>query len=292
MGYKICESGFAPGLAVWHGCDGDGKDKTFQDLLDDIVRHADDPCTSIAKPGQLCKPRDPEICESFPGLRPVNCGCSRSKSLTLDFKAADLIVNDLIDGELMRFEKVGKYGSPPEDIDLEVEKMTAYSTHKPENNRIHNEFGQISLAKGRATEFKFTFMRTGTTAAVDIDEILFTIFDLDGSQEEHQAVTASDFSGYVVEVGSRLKISNEGGGEFRFVGEPIVGQAGNVDFPTTPMDLNDLQRKVTLMLIYKERSSFELTFSVLPPGDPEPNPTEGRNFLFSGKSALINHCGP
>jgi len=315
MGYKICFPGFAPGVALWHGCEGDGKDSTFQDLLEQIVRHADDPCTAIAKPGQACPAARPPNCKQYPGTKPKNCGCSQSKSVPLDFTQASLPVNDLAglgpgpfasDGsKVMRFAKVGKYGTPPTlDFDIVVEAQTPYTLGSPtksQRNTIKGEFGKITMTYNQEATFTFTLTEPNTYDPIEVKELSFTVFDIDGTldvdtkPDGHQYIRASDFSGYVVEDDTRLAVTNGPLGQtVKFEGKvrPEDGD-GRVPNPDAVNILSNEQRKVAVMLIYKNVSTFDLTFGVSPlqvvSADQE---LQVRDFYFAGMSALGDHCGP
>jgi hypothetical protein len=315
MGYKICFPGFAPGVALWHGCEGDGKDSTFQDLLDQIVRHADDPCTAIAKPGQACPAERPPSCKKYPGTKPKNCGCSQSKSVPLDFTKASLPINDLggfgptpgpggpASFQGMRFVKVGKYGTPPtKDFDIEVEAQTEYKLkdeHKSKRNGFYRkseefgyEFGRITMSYNQQTTFRFTLKQTDNDQPIEVKELSFTVFDLDGKDEVYQYLMASDFSGYVVEDDTRLVLSQEDG-KVKFAGQirPEDGE-GRVPDPSAVDDLSKEQRNVAVMLIYKNVSTFDLTFGVWPPKTEPEDPKKIRDFLFAGMSSLGDQCEP
>lgn len=293
MGYTVCELGFAPGVAVWHGCDGEGKDKTFEDLLTQIVVHADDPCTTLAKPGQQCQPR-PSTCTDYPGASPVNCGCSRSKSMALDFTAASLTVNNLGGvgpdtgpNEIMRFDNVGTYHGDIASLEISV-LSPGYFTGNASLNGVKGEFARISVGLQRRIRFKLMF-KDSNGNELSPDELALTMADIDGPATGHQVVRAWDISGYVLDDNSQLAVSKDPDGAFVFKGENPLG---NIENPKEVDVMTPEQRSVSVMLLYKGVSDIIIELENL--GGTAPNPPSGpkdhRNFFIAGMSALGDHC--
>jgi len=160
------------------------------------------------------------------------------------------------------------------------------------HNGLHGGFGVINVACDGSVDLLFTFVDQATGAATIPPPFLFTWFDSDHgmAHESRESITANGFSSYhitdmssldIVEVGeglSELALA-EGEGSATFTS---TMRGGKVDNPTTPLHLTRLQADRTLALLFTGKSSFSVTLSETGYANPQ-----GRNFYFSGTSALI-----
>lgn len=306
--FKICGSGFAPGLALWHSCEGEGAKRTFEELKQSIMDQSKVKCTALSAKTDTCKPR-PADCPDYSGVqKPSGCDCSASKLVDLDFNA-NLIYNNLggkgpeNPGSLpdeMRFEKIGQTNIDGEIKDFDLSIRTVGVEYIPgnisRNGQAHEapfKFGRISLKKGNTIKLGFKFFLTGSdSTTVTLSDVAFSFFDLDGNINSRQTgmgfegVRATDFAGYVLEDDSYLTVETEDG-ETRFRNKALTNVRDYVD----PMQLTPEQRKGSVMLYFKNVSYFEMTYAVNPER-PSDNAQETKNvtMLFAGKSSLIDHC--
>jgi hypothetical protein len=312
MNFKICGSGFAPGLALWHSCEGEGAKRTFETLKQAIMDQSTVKCTALSAKTDTCKAR-PADCPDYSGVqKPSGCDCSASKIVDLDFNA-NLKYNNLggkgpepgLPNEI-RFEKIGKTTDTQEDFDLAISTV-APPEYMPgpgtisQNGQAYKapfKFGRISLLKGNTVKLVFKFYKTDSDSqTVTLSDVAFSFFDLDGkidsndspTQTGFEGVRFTDFAGYVLEDDSYLSVETESG-ETRFRNKAQKNVAGDY---VDPMQLTPEQRKASVMLYFKNVSSFEMTYAVNPEttsnNDKE---TKTVGMIFAGKSSLCEHCSP
>lgn len=311
MGYEICNSGFGPGLASWHGCEGPGATQTFSTLQDGINAHSADRCTSLSTTKQCTKP--PADCPDFSGLPPPpQCGCSLSKinANAIDFGSATVTQSNLggvgpsTGAQEIRYEGIGRVGSQVIDLVVEVLGGTyqpdnpVYNGKYPRNMVQQNgqwqdagpgKFGAISLKGHGKADFKFTFVKTKTSTEIQVEEFVFTFLDFDFDNAMYESIELSDFAGYVVEDDTALQISRSADG-LRTVFENRGKDLGGIPGPySDPMSLTQDQRRASVMFFFKKKSSFQISGGIAPYG---PGGAYARSILLSTSSSMADHCAP
>jgi len=160
------------------------------------------------------------------------------------------------------------------------------------HNGLHGGFGVINMACDGSVDLLFSFVDQATGAPVVPPPFLFTWFDSDHgmAHESRESITVNGFSSYhitdmssldIVEVGEQLSevalAEAEGAATFT-----STMRGGKVDNPVSPLHLTRLQADRTLSILFSGKSSFTVTLTETGYANPQ-----GRNFYFSGTSALI-----
>lgn len=298
MKFAICGAGFAPGLALWHSCEGEGATRTFQDLKDAITQHSEDRCTALSKGKKECSER-PTDCADYSGVaKPPGCDCKQSNFIDLDFKAK--IVNNNLGGKgpdasgppVIRYEKIGS--SEGKEFDLVVEADDSfYDGNTAMNGNWEKTYGTISLKKGIKVDLSFTFVSTGTDDEVQLKDLAFTVYDLDGKVggDGYEAVRASEYAGYITDDDTVLEVSRTSDGETRFANTQKVNICEEpCKYPADPMNLTPEQRSGAVVFYFKNVSSFIVSYAINPIDIPPKDFTS--KMMFGGRSALIDHCAP
>jgi hypothetical protein len=326
MEFTVCGLGFAPGLAKWHTCTGKGADATFQDLKDSITANAATRCSALRKKPETCtNPPRPDNCPKRGDVaNPPSCGCSRSKSINLDFSKAKIVKNNLNDqgpnrndpDHQIKYQGIGK-NSDGKLLDLKVTSGGVYQTSKSGQNGVYgreggsNKFGYISMNRNIKADLTFTFLESGVVLEdgsdkeAEVKDLVFTVYDLDGfpsikkqngeikKPSRFEGVRCSSFAGFVAEDDTYLTVSRFTDGVTRFANEN-EHEVCNDDTCKwdDPMNLTPDQRRGSVMFFFKNVSSFDLSY-VINPELSENRDTSGTDALmFSGKSSLIDKCGP
>jgi hypothetical protein len=322
--YAVCGPGFAPGLAKWHECTGNG---TFEGLKESINDNAlgktigGTRCSALRKKPQECTPR-PEDCPNYSNFsNPPGCSCQKSKFVDLDFSKAKVTQNNLAgkgpkteQEHEIRYSRIGQYDG--KDFDLVVQKTddSAYQTldgktgrngvgpAEMNNKKISSSFGMINLARNSMVKLTFSFVSTDNDDVVELPDLAFTVLDLSGNMKDErpdkegkvfQGVRCSSFAGFVLDDDTWLDAVREEDGTTRFRAEDGKGIC-NKNNPCSyddPMALTPRQRRGAIMFFFKDVSAFDLTFAVNEV-DPDLPDEKTLLMLFTGKSSLANKCAP
>lgn len=292
LGMEVCIADGLTGIVPYHSCGTKGP-QTFDVLTSNLLNDAGSKCPWLANTGS-CKPLDPS-CPTFEGVPPLaDCGCSRSKAVILDFEKATMINNNLggkgpaTGPEEMRFGNIGEYpaGQP---FDLVMATTDRYESAHASFNGVTKfpKFGNIAMnGAGNPAGFtgeiklKFSFFRPGSTTPVQLPEVFFAAFDVDGTAGvNYQTLSGKGYTGYVTDVDTVLVASKADDGSTRFSAEKV-----DVPNPTDPMRATKKQRQSMVMYFFVNVSTFDMSLGVLGSGG-------ARNFNFAGKSALMDRCG-
>lgn len=160
------------------------------------------------------------------------------------------------------------------------------------HNGLHGGFGVINMACDSSVDLKFQFVDANTGTPVTPAPFVFTWFDSDHgmAHTSREAITVRGFTSYHVTDNAALDIAEIGSG----LGEDALaagqGEAtftstmrgGKVDNPTSPLSLSRLQADRTVAILFQDKSEFTVTLSETGYANPQ-----GRNFYFSGSSALV-----
>lgn len=233
-------------------------------------------------------------------VAPEAFSCEPGVATDLVFRDDGVAVNNLGglgpgtgDGE-MRFQGIGTVKA--KDIDMVVQAVSDYVPMNVSENGVVDKLGQINVKSGTSVDLMFKFQDTETHNPVRLPEFYFTLLDIDQSDgQRRERIYASDYVGDVradiqdfdaelLPDGRTLYKSQKVGGRWDDPDDPErLSIVVDKKDPSHTVDQN--QRSV--MLVFRQRSQFVLTLEVTQDGDAEP---EGRNFLFAGKSSLIDFC--
>lgn len=160
------------------------------------------------------------------------------------------------------------------------------------HNGLHGGFGVINMACDGSVDLEFTFVDSTSGQPVTPTPFIFTWFDSDHgmAHESREAITVTGFSSYHLSDGSSLDVTEVGEG----LNEVALAQGngaatftstmrgGKVDNPVSPLVLSRLQSGRTVALLFSGKTSFSVTLTETGYANPQ-----GRNFYFSGSSALV-----
>lgn len=289
LGLQICEDpGGLAGIVHYHTCP--FGPQTFDKLTADLLADSLPRCRWLAPQSETCTKPFPEDCETFEGVIPADCGCSRSAAAKLDFASATIATNNLAGlgpssgpSELRYSSGLSSSG---QGFDLVVTAAAGYSGFT-NTNGILGGFGKINIKVNTSANFLFSIMEIGTNTPLELKEIHMATFDLDGSHKWGlEAVSSKGYHGYVTDRNPNIEASLFPDGRVKFTGDAT----GAITNPVDPNTLTRQQRRNSVMYFYKNTSSFELSFSAI---HSEPfTDVGGRMIFFAFESALDDRCGP
>jgi len=153
---------------------------------------------------------------------------------------------------------------------------------------VPGKYGVISLKGNEKTDFKFTFVKTKPNVEIQVKEFAFTFCDFDFSSPWFESLESSDMDGYVTEEDTILEATSAVGQPTVFENTGKIAQA--ISGPNEdPMNLAPLERRASVMLFFKNKSSFRISWGIKPYG------AGGSKILglqFMTTSSLIDHCTP
>ena len=175
-------------------------------------------------------------------------------------------------------------------IDLVVTALGTYTPQKVQANSVKGSFAQVNVKSGTSVDLRFSFVNQQTGAAVVMESVYVTFFDLDLAESE--VLTVSGFERYLMRSDAGEIVAGSGstsaievvasGDGVRFIAKE-TGNAG--DNPKDPLQLTALQQRRSVSLLFLSKSSFDARFEVLSgPG--------GRSVLFGGTSSLVTELCP
>lgn len=247
-------------------------------------------------------------CQYF-GFVPLNTttSCNSSRSVKLNFFNSSIITNNLggsgLEGEggpsftarEIRYRHIAAPGGSP--IDLVITNRSEYTrTINGTNNGKNSFFGTVQVHGGYSVDLNFAFVDSLWGLPWTQEELQFSIFDLDESQNgkmQERWYVDGDV-GYVVAENAEILV--EKSLDNRTVFKSMLYGNG-CDNPTDPDDLGVItcgsagsvsRIKRSALLVFKNISDFTVTLEATCHGsDPCGS---GRNFLFSGISQLSRAC--
>lgn len=157
-------------------------------------------------------------------------------------------------------------------------------------NGIWNGFGVINMASGSSVDLTFSFVESVSKAPQLMSYFIMSFFDADHgmSHQSRETIAVSGFSAYTTSEDSDLDIVEttiddaslaKGHGSATF---SSTMRGGKVDNPMNPLNLNDLQKRRTVSILFENKSEFTVTAAELGYANPQ-----GRNLFFAGQSALV-----
>lgn len=188
------------------------------------------------------------------------------------------------EGGEIRYGEVCKVGTSAVDLVITVDK--GYVAKNTKNNGMNGEFGSVNLMAGNKNTFTFSFVKNGPGAElVNIESTYFTIYDIDESDGWKEEVTLTGFESWSVHTQSDLQRVIEPG-KATFISTKL-----NIPNPANPIYLNDEQLRSSVEARFANVTQFTMTMNIpQKPGSTQPK--HGRNFFFSGVSALSKSCAP
>lgn len=177
-------------------------------------------------------------------------------------------------------------------LDMKIKNLSSYVPLRPEKNALlHGGTLQVNMAAGTWTGLEFSLWDSVTGDAVMVDAFELTFLDLDQSDDlvGQEAFSVAGCKDYILELGhevNKLGVDAMGGTKF---GSKMAGLA--CDNPPDPWDLQHVtckgtvtdQAKRAVMFGFQDKHNFFTTFYV-------PVGNRGRNFIFAGRSSLVEAC--
>jgi len=208
----------------------------------------------------------------------------------VDWKLCDAEVHSNLGGqgpdagaEEMRYSNIADLNGG--GIDLVVTNTTPYEYKSAKQNGLKGCFGKFNLIAPSSVTLSFRFVRTGTNDDVDASNYLFSIYDVDESQQgiKEQLTFSTPVDGYWLTADTELIVSGSAAaGDLGF--ESSVVGVGS-DNPEYPEELDPSQEARTVTVQYASVSEFLVYFAAVDSADAAK--LSGRNFLFAGKSDLV-----
>jgi hypothetical protein len=180
----------------------------------------------------------------------------------------------------LRFNKIAHIEND-QTLDMTVTNLTRYFPANTANNGLNGQFAQVNIGGGTTTRFRFTFLKHGTDEPYEMDWAYLSIFDLDHGKKADKYKETIELRGFVTHYlteTSELEVTHHGEKWYTY-GSTTWGTGK--DNPSDPMHMTQQQMDRSVTILYHSISSFDAKFGA---GNPK---QDGRNFLFSGKSALV-----
>lgn len=311
MGYKVCTVGDLHGITSWYSCE--RGPRSLEMLQAEIIGNAASECPWVALKDESC-PTKPDTCPVFPGNVSQDCGCSRGDSFNIDFFQSTVGHSNL--GGLgpdagvqeLRYTNIGTFNG--DVLDLVITADSNYASTNPNSSGKRGKFGTINVVGGASPEMTFSIVKTGTNTPVQLGELAFTMHDIDESKQGKmtESIFVKDFNAFVMDKGVEFVVDYTADGRTFFqsrihgtgcdnpsdpdaLGPVTCKYDANAPTPPGPGYQTIDQRKRSLMLVFKQVSSFKVTLDVSCVGVLGSTSCEkGRNFLFSGSSSLKDRC--
>jgi len=215
---------------------------------------------------------------------------------TIDFTQANVVHSNLGGAGPDSGDETLVFGNVKPGVNLAVTATSPYSPNSVNaqggilRNDIKNGFGAINLASGSSVDLKFQFQDAATGAPKIMESFLFTFFDADHgmAHESREAITVTGFSSFKYSEETALDITDTATDDAALAAGAGVAtftstmRGGNVDNPTNPLALNELQERRTVVLMFENKADF--TVSAGESGYANP---QGRNIFFSGTSSVV-----
>jgi len=188
------------------------------------------------------------------------------------------------------------FGNVAPNTNLKVMATTSYTPNSlnPSGGVMHNGvrdgFGIINMGSSSSVDLTFKLVDSRTGEPKTMSDFAITFFDGDHgmSHESREAIKVSGFTSYIIAAESTLDVDPiQVDAESRAAGNGIAKftskmRGSKIDNPLEPMDMNTLQRRRTVALLFENKSEFQVTASESGYTNPQ-----GRNIFFSGASSLI-----
>lgn len=168
------------------------------------------------------------------------------------------------------------------EVNLVVAALSAYTPYNAKKNGLAGTFGQINLQVETKVDLSFRLVYNSGGDDAPMDSFYFSFVDLDQGSAPSAAekITVKGFESY--------RLSEETEVLFKARGEDAATfssswRGGKLDNPSNPLSMNKLERDRTVTAVFRNTSSFEVTFEEI----GYANEVQGRNFLFAGVSDLV-----
>lgn len=230
--------------------------------------------------------------------------CNPSLATKLNFEGSSIMANNLggqgpsSGAEMLLY--VGIASHEGSAIDLVVTAQSSYEAADSSLNGVNGNHGQINVRSGTYVELLFRFVKGATNTSVELPEFYFTLLDIDQSDARHperyyisgfEGIIKEDINDFEEEVltdGRTLFKSLVSGNYWDSPRDPM--NLGVVANPEDDTDLVD-QRKRAVVAVFRNTSQFTVAFEV-PQAPREVQLSGGRNFIFAGKSNLVDDLCP
>lgn len=214
----------------------------------------------------------------------------------MDFMAATVLQSNLGGQGPDDGQKILEFQNVMPGTNLVVKATSEYSPNSlnadggVNRNGIWNGFGVINMASGTSVDLTFSFVESDSRVPKVMSNFIMSFFDADHgmSHQSRETITVSGFSAYTISEDSDLDIIDailddaslvSGDGTATF---SSTMRGGKVDNPMNPLNLNDLQKRRTVAVLFENKSEFTITAAEMGYANPQ-----GRNLFFAGQSALV-----
>jgi len=215
-----------------------------------------------------------------PTLKPYTCCALNLNNLNTPHRLVDPSVNKFVthsSDERLRFSNVCTTGGISWDLEL---TLVANYTGKPSQNKVVDNMFQLNLKQGTRLWVGFHLLPSGQEYADmlnDIDEISFSVLDLDQQPGVKQSISLDGF--YEEKHGSKVtKTKYANSTVCSFTSERDGTLADN---PVDPMHLSEAAKSSTVSVKYKGLDWWFMGLRV--GGSAE----SGRNFMIGGATELM-----
>jgi len=152
-------------------------------------------------------------------------------------------------------------------VDLVIKADQNYRAFNSERNGIHlGKFGRINMLSGTQSMLNFQFVKSGTDEAVNVNEFIFTVFDIDqfGGCFGRMTVNASHYASYHVGDNTELVVKTDAGDVGRPATSSFISSMSGTgqDNPTRPRGLTPLQAARSVSFVFRNRKFFNMGFEI------------------------------
>jgi len=153
-------------------------------------------------------------------------------------------------------EKLIRYPSVKEGVDLIVEAGDDYVPFDASQNGLKDGFGKLNMKVGTGTHFKFTFVQAGTTNPVVIPKASISLYDLDEGKRGKGRATVESCGTAASFIPVQTELAQQKKGDCVKTTSCKKGKKRNE--PPNPVSLNDDHMARAMTMSYEGKSSFTI----------------------------------
>lgn len=206
---------------------------------------------------------------AFSGLPAYGFQLNLSGAVTGDLTTSD--PNDTNIGGTMRFAEV----DPDDSIDLVITTLSDYLPRNPSNNgSFSTNDARINMPRDSFTNFRFSFVQTGTTNPVVSNEAEIGFYDIDGQSRDNsrERIILYSTGQYTVSETSQLVFEQVNGGRIQF-----TSPATAINNPANSSSLAATEENYSIKFTFNNVSEFDIGYEIV-----GGNSALNRNFFFTG----------
>jgi len=197
--------------------------------------------------------------------------------------------------EHLMYKGIGKFNGNPFDMKVVVHNAD-YKAGKPKKTGLEGKSGQINVKVDSQANMTFSFIDDADGSPVTLPAFYISIFDIDWGPAADEVVMVKGYEEIVIPTDHEYDVCDGPASDGKTFTSTMPGNA--CDNPPDPENLGiitckDLTvdtEKRSFSMLFKEKSSFDITFVVPGKEGKTPFKTAGRNMQFAGSCGISDPC--